>query len=94
MVYQLKARPFLMYFSLLLVCVAAFGIDSHTVYAQGQDQEVAVEEVVVLGIRKSLESALAEKRNRTNLVEVINAEDVGKLPDENLAEVLVALELA
>ncbi len=88
MVYQLKARPFLMYFSLLLVCVAAFGIDSHTVYAQGQDQEVAVEEVVVLGIRKSLESALAEKRNRTNLVEVINAEDVGKLPDENLAEVL------
>ena len=29
-----------------------------------------------------------EKRNAANLVEVIQAEDIGKLPDQNLAEVL------
>ena len=47
-----------------------------------------MEEVVVYGIRQSLESALEEKRQSSNLIEVINAEDIGKLPDENLAEVL------
>ena len=58
--------------------------------AYGQDVEVqsAIEEVIVYGIRKSLESALEEKRNRSNLIEVINADDIGKLPDENVAEVL------
>lgn len=44
--------------------------------------------IVVTGIRASLESALNEKRNAQSLVEVIQAEDIGKLPDQNLAEVL------
>lgn len=44
--------------------------------------------IVVSGIRSSLASALAEKRTADNLVEVIQAEDIGKLPDQNLAEVL------
>ncbi len=45
-------------------------------------------EIVVSGIRSSLASAIAEKRQSDNLVEVIQAEDIGKLPDQNLAEVL------
>jgi len=48
----------------------------------------AIEEIVVTGIRGSLASAIAEKRNSDNLIEVIIAEDIGKLPDQNLAEVL------
>ena len=48
----------------------------------------AIEEVIVYGIRQSLESALAAKRARSNLTEIINADDIGKLPDENVAEVL------
>ncbi len=44
--------------------------------------------IVVTGIRSSLQSALTEKRNADNLIEVIQAEDIGKLPDQNLAEVL------
>lgn len=44
--------------------------------------------IVVQGIRGSLGSALNEKRQAPNLVEVIKAEDIGKLPDQNLAEVL------
>ena len=51
------------------------------------DQEL-MEEVVVTGIRSSLSSALEDKRDAANLIEVILAEDIGKLPDQNLAEVL------
>jgi len=47
-----------------------------------------VDEIVVTGIRASLQNALSQKRNAANLVEVIEAEDIGKLPDQNLAEVL------
>jgi len=46
------------------------------------------DEVIVTGIRQSLENALIEKRAADSLVEVILAEDIGKLPDQNLAEVL------
>ena len=48
----------------------------------------ALEEVIVTGIRSSLQNALNEKRESANLKEVIIAEDIGKLPDQNLAEVL------
>lgn len=44
--------------------------------------------IIVSGIRESLASALEEKRSTDNIVEVIQAEDIGKLPDQNLAEVL------
>lgn len=52
--------------------------------AEAEDENV----VVVTGIRSSLRSALNERRNSDNLIEVIQAEDIGKLPDQNLAEVL------
>ncbi|WP_017446342.1 TonB-dependent receptor [Gayadomonas joobiniege] len=50
------------------------------------DEELEV--ITVSGIRSALSSALLEKRDSDNLVEVIQAEDIGKLPDQNLAEVL------
>ena len=56
------------------------------VYAQ--DAAADVEVIEVSGIRSSLTNALAEKRSSINLVEIIEAEDIGKLPDQNLAEVL------
>ena len=59
--------------------------------ASAQDGADAAEEpesIVVTGIRASLQGALEEKRNAPNLIEVIQAEDIGKLPDQNLAEVL------
>lgn len=52
-----------------------------------QDSNPA-DEVIATGIRQSLANALVEKRQAANLVEVIKAEDIGKLPDQNLAEVL------
>ncbi len=52
------------------------------------DEESDVEEMLVLGIERSLQAALDEKRRRTNLTEGITSEDIGQLPDENVAEVL------
>ncbi|MEO0614120.1 MAG: TonB-dependent receptor plug domain-containing protein, partial [Pseudomonadota bacterium] len=55
--------------------------------SMAQDGDVD-DEIVVQGIRQSLADALNEKRNASSLVEVIQAIDIGKLPDQNLAEVL------
>src|SRR3546814_3896517 len=49
--------------------------------------EAGDDAIVVTGIRSSLATALGEKRTSDNIVEVIQAEDIGKLPDQNLAEV-------
>lgn len=59
---------------------------SGTAYAQEDNEQDDV--IVVTGIRASLANALDEKRDAPSLVEVILAEDIGKLPDQNLAEVL------
>jgi len=55
---------------------------------QAPPGEASGGDVVVTGIRRSLATAINEKRSADNIVDVINAEDVGKLPDQNLAEVL------
>jgi iron complex outermembrane receptor protein len=46
------------------------------------------EEVVVTGIRRSLADALSVKRDASAIVDAISAEDIGKFPDQNLAESL------
>jgi TonB-dependent receptor len=45
-------------------------------------------DVVVTGIRASLERSIAIKRDSTGIVDAISAEDIGKFPDTNLAESL------
>ncbi|HEX8568631.1 MAG TPA: TonB-dependent receptor [Caulobacteraceae bacterium] len=45
-----------------------------------------VEGVVVTGFRRSLQSAIAAKRQETDVVDVIKAEDIADFPDLNLAE--------
>ena len=42
--------------------------------------------VVVQGIRKSLANAIRTKRAADQIVDAVSAEDVGKLPDQNVAE--------
>ena len=44
--------------------------------------------VTVTGIRASLEQSLNRKRNADTHVEVITAEDIGKMPDKNVADSL------
>ncbi|MGB5448712.1 MAG: TonB-dependent receptor plug domain-containing protein, partial [Woeseiaceae bacterium] len=76
-----------MNFQRLFVALVA-GTLSLTVTSAAMAQEEVIEEIVTLGIRGSLANAVDQKRNSENLVEVIIAEDIGKLPDQNLAEVL------
>jgi iron complex outermembrane receptor protein len=47
--------------------------------------------VVVSGIRGSAKSALAVKRDTMEVVDSISAEDIGKLPDPNVAETLTRI---
>ena len=73
-------------FRVLVLPITALALSPLT-QAQNADDE-PIEEIVVQGIRGSLATAVQQKRNSDNLVEVIVAEDIGKLPDQNLAEVL------
>ena len=47
-----------------------------------------VEKLEVKGIRSSIKESLFLKQNATSVVDVVVAEDIGKFPDENLAEAL------
>jgi iron complex outermembrane receptor protein len=81
----------------LLGWVAAVGAASLPVMVLAQDGAPAgadgepLEEVVVSGFRSSLEKSLENKRNATNFVDSISSEDVGKLPDNNLAEAIARI---
>ena len=51
-------------------------------------QDGTVEEVVVTGLRASLQRSMDLKRDAKGIVDAISAEDIGKFPDTNLAESL------
>ncbi|WP_016956589.1 TonB-dependent receptor [Catenovulum agarivorans] len=64
-------------------------LNGYTGLAVAQEgAEEVTETIEIKGIRSALASALNQKRDTTNLTEIIKAEDIGKLPDNNLAEVL------
>jgi len=51
-------------------------------------QEGEVEEVIITGMRAAAERAMDIKRDAAGVVDAISAEDIGKMPDANLAESL------
>jgi iron complex outermembrane receptor protein len=50
--------------------------------------DTPLEEIVVTGIRQSVEESLKLQRASTNIIDVITAEDIGKMPDKNVADSL------
>ncbi len=62
------------------VPMAALGQTSDPVEAS------AIEEIVVSGYRGSVERSAEIKRNADQVVDAISAEELGKLPDQNIAE--------
>ncbi len=70
--------------------VLALGAAAQPVVAQTTAAADAenVEEIVVSGIRASLQKSLSVKRDALGVVDAISAEDIGKFPDTNLAESL------
>lgn len=55
------------------------------------DEATEIDEVIVTGIRASIQNSIAAKARNTSIVEVISAEDIGKLPDVSIAESLARL---
>jgi TonB-dependent receptor len=55
---------------------------------QGGTETKDVEEVVVTGIRRQLETSQARKQEATELIDAITADDIGALPDRSVTEVL------
>src|SRR4029079_7674772 len=47
-----------------------------------------VGEIVVTGLRKSIEDSIGVKKNESSIVEVVSPEDIGKLPDASIAEAI------
>jgi iron complex outermembrane receptor protein len=66
------------------VAIALFGPSGP---AAGQQ----LDEVIVTGIRMSNQKSLDTKREATSVVEVVTAEDIGKMPDKNVADSLSRL---
>jgi iron complex outermembrane recepter protein len=73
------------------VAMALFG-RNEAVRAQTAGDTAAptseLQEVVVSGIRFSLEQSIAQKRAAVATVDVVTAEDIGKMPDKNVADTL------
>lgn len=63
----------------MLLCAAA--------HAQSEGAQT----ITVTGIRGAIESAISVKKNADSIVESVNAEDIGKLPDTSIAESIARL---
>ncbi len=76
----------------------ASGVSAQTTAVDAEDEASKTEEeaaqldaIVVTGIRASIESAIDAKQNATSIVESISAEDIGKLPDQSIADSIARL---
>lgn len=69
---------------LLSASIAMLATSTHS-FAQDAGE---VDEIIATGIRASLEAAADLKRNDNRIIDAIVAEDIGKLPDNNVAEAL------
>ncbi|MGZ8288229.1 MAG: TonB-dependent receptor [Telluria sp.] len=70
---------------------SAFAQEATTTSAAQGAQAPAVQSVVVTGIRRGIEAAISVKKNNDSIVEAISAEDIGKLPDQSIAESIARL---
>jgi len=68
--------------------VVAQSVAAPTPTLQSENPQAAPEEIIVTGISASLKSARATKMESSGIVDSIATEDIGKLPDTNLAESL------
>lgn len=85
-----------------LALALAGGFHSSAVMAQDVPGQTTAEDanattsddenvIVVTGIRAAIDNSVAQKRENTSIVEVVSAEDLGKLPDLSIAESLSRL---
>ena len=63
-------------------------ISTSPVSTQADEQERTLNEVVIQGIRRTIQDSNAIKRNNTSIVDGLSAEDIGDLPALSIAEAL------
>ncbi|WKL57494.1 TonB-dependent receptor [Asticcacaulis sp. ZE23SCel15] len=80
---------------LIAAVISAPAIAQEVTPATGAAADAAateeLETVVVKGLRKSLQSAVNRKRRAAQIVDLIDAEDAGKLPDNNVNEAIARI---
>ncbi len=75
----------------IVICIAtiiATGLNTNLLAEESTEDEVNNKVVEIVGIRGSLIRSMDLKREKSGVVDVISAEDMGKFPDTNLAESL------
>src|SRR3974390_342861 len=72
--------------SAVALACAGMAIQAHAQQAPQPPKADATETITVTGTRASIEKSLEVKRNSDTLIEVITADDIGKLPDKNVAD--------
>jgi iron complex outermembrane receptor protein len=70
------------------VTLALLGAAFASQAQQQQSKPQPLDTITVTGIRGSMEKSLETKRNADAVTEVITAEDIGKMPDKNIADSL------
>ena len=63
-------------------------ISTSPVSTQADEQERTLNEVVIQGIRRTIQDSNSIKRNNTSIVDGLSAEDIGDLPALSIAEAL------
>lgn len=72
--------------TLLASIIAACAVAGASPYSYAQDG--SIEEIVITGVKGAQEKAISIKRNTSEVVDSIAAEDIGKLPDSTIADSL------
>src|SRR5262245_37678034 len=85
---RLRSRALFTIVGGVVVINPAFAQQPATSPVASQTKTEPLEEVVVTGLRASLQTSMDIKRTAVGVVDAIAAEDMGKFPDTNLAESL------
>jgi len=89
---KIKQSPIAAAVTMTLLSVAFAAQAQQAEKAPAAKPEAAqLEQVVVTGIRASLQSAANIKRNASAVVDAVSAEDVGKLPDSDVGQALARI---
>jgi iron complex outermembrane receptor protein len=86
-----RPRPLTGQASLAALSVALSTVGWNSAATAQNAGEEKLEEVIVSGIRESLRGSAEIKRNSLEVVDSITAEDIGKLPDANVAETMTRI---